>query len=405
MTRSTRRLTPSGRGRVDTTSRQHKLVSGTEKESRGQARRSWGIGDISGAFADLGTFIPLVSGVVLIGNFDPMRVLIGFGAFAIATGFIYRRPVPVQPMKAVAALAITGSLSAEIVSASGILIGLVLIVLALSGLIERLQSLIPRSVLQGVQLGLGISLIVSAIGVSGMSLWLSGVLVGLLLAAQMTVLGSFSALVLLAGGVAIAMFSGAPAPSLPGFDVSALAIDIPPWDAFAQASVTMVLPQIALTLTNAVLLTALLSADYFPQSRDRITARNLALSSGGLNAVLTPFGAIPMCHGAGGLAAHYAMGARTGLAPIVFGLACILLAMIAGPSAMAWLKMVPGEVVAALLAFAGVQLMSLNKVVREAPAVLLVIGLTALVSLVTNVAIGLLAGLAAARIQALLETR
>lgn len=165
------------------------------------------------------------------------------------------------------------------------------------------------------------------------------------------------------------------------------------------------LPQIALTLTNAVLLTALLSADYFPQSRDRITARNLALSSGSLNAVLTPFGAIPMCHGAGGLAAHYAMGARTGLAPIVFGLACILLAMIAGPSAMAWLKMVPGEVVAALLAFAGVQLMSLNKVVREAPAVLLVIGLTALVSLVTNVAIGLLAGLAAARIQALLETR
>ena len=405
MTRSNRRPTPSGRGRVDTTSRQHKLVSGTEKENRAQARRSWGIGDISGAFADLGTFIPLVSGVVLVGNFDPMRVLIGFGAFAIATGFIYRRPVPVQPMKAVAALAITGGLGAEIVSASGILIGVVLIVLALSGLIERLQSLIPRSVLQGVQLGLGISLIASAIGVSGISLWLSGVLVGLLLAAQMTVLGSFSALVLLVGGVAIAMFSGAPAPSLPGFDVSALAIDIPPWDAFAQASVTAVLPQIALTLTNAVLLTALLSADYFPQSRDRITARNLALSSGSLNALLSPFGAIPMCHGAGGLAAHYAMGARTGLAPIVFGLACIILAMIAGPSAMPWLKMVPGEVVAALLAFAGVQLMSLQKVVRAAPAALLVIGLTALVSLVTNVAIGLLAGLAAARIQALLETR
>ncbi len=361
------------------------------------------MGDISGTFADLGTFVPLVTGVLLLGNFDPARVLVCFGLFAIATGVIYRRPIPVQPMKAVAALTISGSLHADVVTASGLIIGLVLIVLALGGLIKWLQSLVPRSVLQGVQLGLGVSLLVSAARLPDTRLWISAALLGFLLAAQATVLRSFSAIGLLVCGVGVAIGMGGQAPPAAAFSLPSLAVKVPAWSDFAQASYMAVLPQLALTLTNAVLLTAVISAEYFPQSQDRITARNLALSSGALNAVLAPFGAMPMCHGAGGLAAQYGQGARTGLAPVVFGSACLLLAVVAGPAAITWLMLVPGEVVAALLAFAGLQLMTPRKLVGETSAALTIIIVTALMSLVTNVATGLVVGLVFERLQSAMQ--
>ena len=85
-----------------------------------------------------------------------------------------------------------------------------------------------------------------------------------------------------------------------------------------------------MTITNAVLLTAALARDHFPERKERTTPRNLAMSSGLLNILLAPFGAIPMCHGAGGLAAMRAQGARTGLAPIVFGVACLVAALALG---------------------------------------------------------------------------
>ncbi|MCP5367992.1 MAG: sulfate transporter, partial [Hyphomicrobiales bacterium] len=64
------------------------------------------LGELSGAVADLGTFLPLVIGVLAVGGFDAAGVLTGFGLFALAVAVFYRRPVPVQPMKAVSALAI-----------------------------------------------------------------------------------------------------------------------------------------------------------------------------------------------------------------------------------------------------------------------------------------------------------
>jgi len=72
--------------------------------------------------------------------------------------------------------------------------------------------------------------------------------------------------------------------------------------------------------------------------------------------LLAPFGALPMCHGAGGLAAHYHQGALTGWAPVIFGVCCLLLGIMAGSQAVLLLTLVPVAVMAALLAFAGLQL-------------------------------------------------
>jgi len=368
-------------------------ISNTDPASKG-GWSQW-TGDVSGAFADLGTFLPLVVGVLILGTYNASGLLVGFGVFAIATGLLYRRPVPVQPMKAIAALAITGAMTAPSVAASGVIIGLVLLVLGATGLINQLERIVPRTVLFGIQLALGLSLLLTSGTLAGSALWLGIGVLGLLGALQFTGLRTLGCLIVLAGAILWSLLSGEATlpdgaiglylPTLGGFEPTAF------YDAFQ----TGVLPQLALTITNAVLLTAAISADYFPKDRQRISARHLALSSGGLNLLLAPFGAMPMCHGAGGLAAQYGQGARTGLAPVIFGSVCLLLGLFAGPNALAWLLLVPMPVVAALLAYAGFQLMSVRRLYQLRPGCAAIVGLTAIVGLFVNIAAGLLVGLLA----------
>jgi len=362
-------------------------------------RAPW-LGDVSGAFADLGTFLPLVIGLLVVGSYNPAGLLVGFGIFAIATGLFYRRPVPVQPMKAVAALAITGAISPAAVALSGLVVGGALVVLGAFGLIDRLERLVPRTVLLGIQLGLGFSLMMTSVALLGGDLWLGLLVLAALAALQLTALRSASCLILLLGAVVWSLAAGAA--QLPteevGWHLPGLAMIEA--SALSEALGSAVLPQLALTVTNAVLLTAALSADYFPDSRARVSPRNLALSSGLSNLLLAPFGAIPMCHGAGGLAAHYAQGARTGLAPIIFGATCLLLGVLTGPQALAWLTLVPLPVVAALLAYAGWQLADVGRLFGVRRDCLVIIALTVAASVLANPAVGLLAGVGAEQLRA-----
>ena len=52
--------------------------------------------------------------------------------FALVTAAVYRRPIPVQPMKVVAAIVIATGISPQVVAAGGLLIGLILVLLAVS---------------------------------------------------------------------------------------------------------------------------------------------------------------------------------------------------------------------------------------------------------------------------------
>jgi hypothetical protein len=111
--------------------------------------------ECSGACGDLGTFIPHVIGAVTVSGLAPAGVLFGFAAFLIATGLFYGLPLPVQPMKAISAVILTGGLRPGEVTAAGIMIGVVLLVLGITGWIGRLARAIPQSVSAGLQLGLG----------------------------------------------------------------------------------------------------------------------------------------------------------------------------------------------------------------------------------------------------------
>ena len=353
-------------------------------------------GDAVGAFGDLGTFLPLVVAILATGAFAAGGILWGFGLFAIATGLVYRRPVPVQPMKAVSALIIIGQLTPGETAATGLLVGAALLTLGATGLISRLNRLIPLSVLPGIQAGLGLQLLLAGLKIPGAEAGYSvyavlAVILAGLLAMRYFRFGFVLLPVLLGGGIGYSLVAGGSPPM--SFAVALPAMLLPGADDFAAAVGTSLLPQLALTVTNAVLLTALIAADYFPQDKDRISPRRLSLTTGVLNLALAPFGALPMCHGAGGLPAQYRFGARTGLAPVIFGVACILLALLAGETAAQWMALVPAAVVAAMLAFAGIQLVNVKKLASVRTDCYPAIAAVTVISVAFGITWGLLAGL------------
>lgn len=350
-------------------------------------------GDLSGAFADLGTFLPLVMGVFAVQRLDPTGILVGFGVFALVTAALYKRPVPVQPMKAVAALVIGGALGAGEVAAVGLLIGAVLLLLASTGAVAALARRIPEVVMNGVQVGVGLHLALAGLRLGQTDPLLGVAAVALLFALQRTRVKPLAALTIVALAAAWELVvRGAVIPELvPGPFLPELTLPDP--GSFAHAAQTALLPQLALTLTNAVLITAALAADLFPHDKEHITPTRLTLSTGLSNLVLAPFGAFPMCHGAGGLVVQHRFGARTGLAPAIFGTTCLALGVGLGPGAMALMALVPIAAVGALLVLAGVDLAWSKRVKSARGGTLAVILSTALLCVMINVAVGFLAGL------------
>lgn len=167
---------------------------------------------------------------------------------------------------------------------------------------------------------------------------------------------------------------------------------IPTWTEVWRSLQIAVLPQLSLTLTNAVIVTASLSRQLFPATGLIASERNLALSSGLANVLLCPFGAMPMCHGAGGLQAQYRFGARTGLAPIIFGALVLVLAIGFADHAAALFAIIPIGAVGALLILAGTDLAISRRLFDGKPSCWWVIGFTALVTLTINPALGLILG-------------
>jgi SulP family sulfate permease len=352
------------------------------------------LGDASGAFADLGTFLPLVLGVLMVRHFDATALLAGFGVSALVTAAVYRRPVGVQPMKAIAAIVIATDISPEAVAAGGLLIGIILVLLAVSGSIAALARWIPQPVISGVQLGVGLHLLLAGLGLVSNGWYIGAATLAALFALQLTRFRPVAALAVLAMAAAWSLWqAGGMPPLTPGFYLPA--VTLPDWPDVGTALESLVLPQLPLTLTNAVLAPAAIALSLFPGDGARITPRRLALSSGLLNTLLSPLGAFPVCHGAGGLVVQYKFGARHGLAPALFGLACLALGLLFGPDAMQLLGILPMAAVGALLVVAGGELALSRRLLDARPDTLAVIVLTGVVAVAVNIAVGFLVGVLA----------
>jgi len=348
--------------------------------------------EASGACGDLGTFIPHVIGAMTVAGLAPVGVLFGFGLFLISTGLFYGLPLPVQPMKAVSAVILTDGLRPGEVAAAGMVLGLVLLVFGVTGWIGRLARAIPQSVSAGLQLALGLLM-----AVLGIKLILHTPLIGFLALAALFVLSRIprcpaAPLVLAAAALAGWFGGGAAIPHAIGFAAGLPQLVVPTWTEVWRSFGIAVLPQLSLTLTNAVIVTASLSRELFPAGGVIASERNLALSSGLANVLLCPFGAMPMCHGAGGLQAQYRFGGRTGLTPIIFGVVLLVLAVGFADHAAALFAIIPIGAVGALLILAGTDLAISRRLFDAKPSCWWVIAATALVTLTLNPAFGLVLG-------------
>ena len=379
--------------------------------------------ELSGSLGDLGTLLPLAIGMILINGLDPLGLFFSVGLFYILSGVYFGVTVPIQPMKVVGAYAVATAISAPQILASGFLMGLVLLIIGATGAITLLEKCIPRAVVRGIQLSTGTLLMSGGvkfmIGTAKFQilreaaepyLYLKsmgpipiGVIIG--------VLGGITTLLLLEnrkfpaglfivlGGLIVGLIFG----THEGLDKTRLGFNIPgilPFGFpargdFAFALFALVLPQFPMTLGNAVIAYSDLSREYFGDDSKRVTYRGACISMALANFLSALLGGMPLCHGAGGLAAHYRFGARTAGSNLIIGFIFILLALLLGNRATSILYLIPMSVLGVLLLFAGSQLaltiMDLGER-KELFIALIILGIT----LASNLAAGFLAGLAVA---------
>ena len=340
--------------------------------------------EFAGAFGDVGTDLPLLVGVVVATGMDATAAFVTFGVLQILSGLAYRLPMPVQPLKAMAAIAIAGKLSPPLLAAGGLIVGVVMLVLANSGALAWIARVVPKAVVRGIQVGLGLQLanlaltrFMPADGARGWVLAAIAMALGLWLRENRRVP---AALVVLALGFVYAAVLWPANVALPfGFRLPTLPSRWPTSDEFLKASLLLALPQLALSLGNSVLATKQVVADLFPQL-EPLTVRRIGTTYALMNLVAAPLGGLPVCHGSGGIAGHYAFGARTGGSAVIYGAFLVIAGFFLVGQPAAFQRMFPGPVLGTLLLVEAVTVLLLVRDIvgqREAFALAIACGITA----------------------------
>lgn len=321
-------------------------------------RREW-----AGAFGDLGTLVPFLLAYVTVVGIQPAGMLMAFGVALVAAGVYFRTPFPVQPMKAIGAVAVTGAaqtavVTPEAVAVAALATGLIWLAFGFTGAAERVAKWVGRPITLGITLGLGLAFMLDGTRMMATGLWLSAplLLVTILLLSNRALLAMF---LVLATGVAWAVIAdpavaNAVARVEPGMQLPSWPFGNLTWEAVFVGIVLLALPQVPLTLGNAVIAPVEFNNREFA---DRpITERKVAISTGIMNTVGSLIGAMPMCHGAGGMAAQVSFGARTGGAPVILGVLLVVLALFFSESIAILLRLFPAPALGVMLFLAGVQL-------------------------------------------------
>lgn len=317
--------------------------------------------EAAGALGDLGTFLPLLVGMSARNGLDFATALFFAGLFNVLTGLVFPIPLAVQPMKAIAAVALTEGLSAAQIVAAGATVGLVVLVLGLAGAIDWIDRIVPRSVVRGLQLALGLSLLMKGLQmvagtgrVFGADSYVTGATAALVVLALFFSRRVPAALLLFAAGLGLALWQHPETALALGLGLTLPSWQPPAWEDFRSAFAKAALPQIPLTTLNSVVAVCALSADLFPDRPAR--PRAVAVSVGLMNLLSFGWGAMPMCHGAGGLAGQYRFGARTNGAILFLGAVKMALAVLLGASLVALCRSFPASVLGVMLAFSGMEL-------------------------------------------------
>ena len=329
----------------------------------GGAALRFGRGEWAGAFGDLGTLVPFLLAYVTVVGIQPAGMLLAFGVALVAAGLYFRTPFPVQPMKAIGAVAVTGSaqtavVTPEAVAVAALATGLIWLALGFTGAAERVAKWVGRPITLGITLGLGLAFMLDGTRMMATGLWLSVplLLATILLLSNRALLAMF---LVLATGVAWAVITDPAVASAvarvePGMHLPSWPFGNLTWEAVFVGVVLLALPQVPLTMGNAVIAPVEFNNREFA---DRpLTERKVAISTGIMNTLGSLVGAVPMCHGAGGMAAQVSFGARTGGAPVILGVLLVALALFFSDSIAILLRLFPAPALGVMLFLAGVQL-------------------------------------------------
>jgi len=331
-------------------------------------------------------------------------VLAGAGLFYVITAAIYRLPVPVQPLKAVSAIAIASRLGPAGIAAAGLEIGVVFTLLGATGLADLLRKVFVNPVVRGVQLGIGLLLAKAAVdlilrkhqlllGGDWLPVAIGFAAAGMLVLAELRRLPG-AALALLAAGLALGVLAGTNRLPELALGPQPLQLALPSPGTFATAFWTLTVPQVGLSLGNSLMATSSAARTYFGERGESVRPGRLGLSMGLANLVVSPLGGMPMCHGAGGMTAHYRMGARSGVGIFVYGLALLAVGLLFGASAANVLGVLPVAVLGGFLLYVGVAHVTLVADLRGEREFLVAATVGALGLATGNITLGVLAGLA-----------
>lgn len=356
-------------------------------------------GELAGAVADLGVFVPIAVALIVKNGLSPTAVLLPAGLLYVVAGLVYRVPVPVQPLKAFGAIAIAQGLSASDIAAGALLIGALFVVLGASGALDHVARIFPQPIIRGIQLSVGLLLCQLAWSLATATPtafadhaqpagWLVGATAAVIAAAlvfrrrgvTLVLVGLATLAVVLADHGRLALGpSVLQVPSLSGAT-------------FATAAIALVVPQLPLTFANSCLATADAAHTYFGPAAERVRPGRLAMSLGFANLIAGAIAGMPVCHGAGGMTAHRTFGACTGGAPIVMGVVLLVLGLTLGASLAALLAGFPVPILAGLLAVSGLLHIALLRDLAGPYAWALAVA-TGLVGFTTNLAVALLGAL------------
>ncbi len=381
--------------------------------------------EFAGSLGDLGTILPIAIGMILINGLNPSGLFFTVGVFYILSGLYFGVTTPVQPMKVIGAYAIATAMSASQILASGLLMGLLLMIIGVTGAITVIGKYTPKSVIRGVQLSTGTLLMAQGVkfmlGTAkiqilrqsaepylslqtvgsvpiGIIIGVCGVVLTLLLLENKKLPAG---LLVVFAGLIIGLILG----THEGLDKLRISINIPkllplnfPAGAdFTFALLALVLPQMPMTIGNAVIADADLSRKYFGDNSKKVTHRGLCISMALGNFLSFLFGGMPLCHGAGGLAAHYRFGARTAGSNLMIGLIFILLVVLFGSRMLSIFYLMPMSILGVLLLFTGSQL-ALTIIDLRARKDLFVALVILGITLASNLAVGFVSGIVIAYI-------
>ncbi|KAF1967131.1 hypothetical protein BU23DRAFT_304483 [Bimuria novae-zelandiae CBS 107.79] len=339
--------------------------------------RSAPLAELSGSLGDLGTLLPLMTALVITRSISLPATLLFTGAANVLTGVAFGIPLPVQPMKAIAAVAIARKFTLEENTAAGVVVASLVGILSVTGLIEYANRVTPVPVVKGIQVGAGLSLCLSAgtkmlAPLSWTGPWWGDNLLWALCSVTLLLLTFVYprlpyTLIIFAVGIVLSTLSPSSKTSTPA--VIDIPILHPSGHDFWKATTTASLGQLPLTLLNSVIAASALASDLLPSPPYPAapTVTELGISVAAINLVACWFGCMPVCHGSGGLAGQYRFGARSGSSIISLGTLKLVLGIVAffhpGPI-VSVLSGIPKSLLGVLILAAGVELAKVGESVN-----------------------------------------